>query len=89
MHTENKQQLTSIEVSQLSDVNGGFGIPGWLKPVAKVAGFASSKVLAPVSAVIGGYQGMNKFLSDRDQHKSFGTSLWDGVKAGVKAGVGF
>ena len=85
----NDTAFHTLSSDQLSDIHAGFGIPGWLRPVAKVAGFASSKVLAPVSALIGGYQGMNKFLSDRDQHKSFGTSLWDGVKAGVKAGVGF
>ncbi|HEX3761820.1 MAG TPA: hypothetical protein VHW23_24140 [Kofleriaceae bacterium] len=75
----NSIAFQTVSSDQLTSVSGGFGL-GWLKPVAK---FAGKKVLGPASAAISGYQGMNKFLDDRDHHKSFGRSVWDGVKAAV------
>jgi hypothetical protein len=75
----NELPIHILSSDQLSSATGGFGF-GWLKPVAK---FVGKKVLGPVGAAYSGYEGVSKFLSDRDHHKSFGTSLWDGVKAAV------
>lgn len=74
----NDLSIQTISSDQLDNVTGG-GF-GWLKPVAK---FVGKKVLGPVSAAYSGYAGTSKFLDDRDQGKSFGRSLWDGVKAAV------
>ena len=79
----NNIAFQTLSNDQLDNVGGGFGLPSFLKPVAKIAGFAGKKVLGPISAAYSGYEGMNAFLKDRSQHKGIGTSLWDGVKAAV------
>lgn len=75
----NDLSIQTLSSDNLDNVTGGFGF-GWLKPVAK---FVGKKVLGPVSAAYSGYEGTSKFLDDRDHGKSFGRSLWDGVKAAV------
>lgn len=74
----NDLSIQTLPSDQLDHVTGG-GF-GWLKPAAK---FLGKKVLGPVSAAYSGYEGTSKFLEDRDHGKSFGRSLWDGVKAAV------
>lgn len=70
--------LEALSSDQLSNVaGGGFG---WIKPVAR---FAGKRVLGPFGAAYSGYVGTKKFLDDRRQHKSFGTSLKDGLKTGL------
>lgn len=75
----NHTDFVSLSSDQLADISGG-GLPGWVKPAAK---FVGKKVLGPVSAAWTAYDGVSGFLKARDQGKSFGDSVKDGVKNAI------
>lgn len=66
--------LEVVSSDELEPVAGG----GWAKSTAK---FVGKRVLGPVAVAWTAYDGVSGYLDARDQGKSVGQSLWQGVKS--------